>query len=137
MSESDIVSGVASHWDRMAMERELAEASARLVEQADELTALRARVKELEGQHKGLVLQNALLRQRPDLPVDRIPAADDVARLRAKVEKLEGALRVYAGPVGGNDFPHWSDGYPGGVMVDWNTLDYGETARAALGDTHE
>ena len=36
------------------------------------------RIAQLEGQHKGLALQNALLRQRPDLPVDRIPAAAEV-----------------------------------------------------------
>lgn len=57
---------------------------------------------------------------------------NEIARLTARVKELEEALRVYAGPTGGNDFPHWCDGYPGGVMVEWNTLDFGEVARAAL-----
>lgn len=60
---------------------------------------------------------------------------EDRTALRAEVEKLKAALRVYAGPVGGDNFPHWSDGYPGGVMVEWNTIDFGDAARAALGDT--
>lgn len=55
--------------------------------------AMAKRVKELEGQHKGLVLQNALLRQRRDLPVDRIPAAQEVDAMRARIAQLEAALR--------------------------------------------
>ena len=62
-------------------------------------------------------------------------AAENNETLRAEVERLKTALRVYAGPVGGDSFPHWSDGYPGGVMVEWNTIDFGDAARAALGDT--
>ena len=50
----------------------------------NEIDTLRARVAELEGQHKGLVIQNATLRQRPDLPADRIPAANRVAELEAE-----------------------------------------------------
>jgi hypothetical protein len=61
---------------------------------ADTITALRSRVVDLEGQNKGLVLQNALLRQRPDLPVDRIPAAREVVALRAEVERLKGNMRA-------------------------------------------
>jgi hypothetical protein len=45
--------------------------------------------------------------------------------LRARVAELEEALRFYAE---GN----WSDGYPGGVQIDDNTLDFGGVARAAL-----
>jgi hypothetical protein len=55
--------------------------------------AMAKRVKELEGQHKGLVLQNALLRQRRDLPVDRIPAAQEVDTMRARIAQLEAALQ--------------------------------------------
>lgn len=70
----------------------LATQSAELIRQDAEITALRAEVAALKGQHKGLVLQNALLRQRPDLPVDRIPAAQEVDALRAEVAKLREAL---------------------------------------------
>lgn len=54
-------------------------------------------------------------------------AANEVDRLRA-------ALRFYACPVGGDTFPQWADGYPGGVLVDANNIDCGEVARAALGE---
>lgn len=60
----------------------------------DQNNALTARVAELEGQHKGLVIQNALLRQRPDLPADRIPAARGVEALTARVKELEAMLRT-------------------------------------------
>lgn len=60
-----------------------------LTDQDNCIKQLRVRIAELEGQHKGLVLQNALLRQRPDLPVDRIPAADEVEKLRARIAALE------------------------------------------------
>jgi uncharacterized protein (DUF3084 family) len=56
-------------------------------------TALRARVAELEGQHKGLVLNNAMLRQRPDLPADRIPAAQAYEK---RIAELEAALKPFA-----------------------------------------
>ena len=66
-----------------------------LSEREDEITRLRAEAVALKGQHKGLVLQNALLRQRPDLPVDRIPAAREVDALRAenaRLRQLEASL---------------------------------------------
>ena len=43
----------------------------------------------------------------------------------AEIERLRAALEFYAGG-------EWSDGYPGGVKVDDNTLDFGDIARAAL-----
>ena len=50
-----------------------------------------ARTRQLEGENKALVLQNAMLRQRPDLPVDRLPAAreyeEEIARLRRCLAK--------------------------------------------------
>jgi hypothetical protein len=58
--------------------------------------------------------------------------------LQADKAKLREALRVYAGPMewtqegGWGMFPVWADGYPGGVYLDDNTLDFGEAARAAL-----
>ena len=60
------------------------------------------------------------------------------AALKAENERLREALRIYAGPMewtqegGWGVFPVWADGYPGGVYVDDNTLDYGDAARAAL-----
>lgn len=52
-------------------------------------------------------------------------AADEIERLRAANAELVEALRFYASG-------EWSDGYPGGVKIDDNTLDFGDTARAAL-----
>lgn len=58
----------------------------KITRQADEIERLRRRVITLEGQRKGLVLANAMLRQRDDLPADRIPAAKryhaEIGRLR-------------------------------------------------------
>jgi len=98
---------------------------------------LTARVKELEGQHKGLVLQNALLRQRPDLPVDRIPAAKEVEALTARVKELEAALEIMS-MMGGYTKFHPDETAPG---VEQNTYSWGvsdgykemaEMARAVL-----
>ena len=61
--------------------------------------------------------------------------------LQADNAKLREALRVYAGPMewtqegGWGMFPVWANGYPGGVYLDDNTLDFGEAAREALQET--
>lgn len=61
----------------------------KVTRQAEEIEKLRRRIIMLEGQRKGLVLANALLRQRNDLPVDRLPAArryhQEISRLRSLV----------------------------------------------------
>jgi len=67
--------------------------------------------------------------------------AKTIEALQADNAKLRAALRVYAGPMewtqegGWGMFPVWADGYPGGVYLDDNTLDFGEAARAALQET--
>lgn len=53
---------------------------------------LKAQVKMLEDQHKHLTQQNALLRQRPDLPVDRIPAVNHLDKLDRERRLAEGML---------------------------------------------
>jgi hypothetical protein len=66
--------------------------------------------------------------------------ADRIEALTAEIELYRQALRVYAGPMewtkegGWGMFPVWADGYPGGVYIDDNTLDFGDAARAALGE---
>ncbi len=64
-------------------------------------------------------------------------AADRITALSAEVERLTEALTVYAGPVmdrGETEtFPCWANGYPGGVFIDDNTLDFGDAARQAIG----
>lgn len=59
-------------------------------------------------------------------------AADTITRLTSKNEKLRAALELYACGMNHLEYPHWCDGYPGGIMVSENVLDMGETARAAL-----
>jgi hypothetical protein len=65
-------------------------------------------------------------------------ANKEIEALTAENERLREALRVYAGPLewtqegGWGMFPVWADGYPGGVYIDDNTLDFGDAARAAL-----
>jgi hypothetical protein len=63
---------------------------------------------------------------------------DRIEAQAAKIERLREALQVYAGPMewtqegGWGMFPVWADGYPGGVYIDDDTLDFGDAARAAL-----
>ena len=65
-------------------------------------------------------------------------ASARIEALTAEIEELRKALRVYAGPLewtqegGWGMFPVWADGYPGGVYIDDDTLDFGDAARAAL-----
>ena len=54
----------------------------------DEVERLQNLVQELEGQHKALVIQNSLLRQRPDLPSDRIPVHNAIDLMAKKIEQL-------------------------------------------------
>ena len=49
-------------------------------------TRLKLRITELEANNKNLTEKNAFLRQRPDLPVDRIPA---YTAMKATIDKLE------------------------------------------------
>ena len=53
---------------------------------AKEYAFKQAKVEELTANNANLVEKNAFLRQRPDLPVDRIPA---YTAMQAKVEQLE------------------------------------------------
>ena len=77
---------------------------------------------------------------RAHLPMGKTlrQAADRIEALIAENERLREALRVYAGPLewtqegGWGMFPVWADGYPGGVYIDDDTLDFGDAARAAL-----
>jgi hypothetical protein len=71
-------------------------------------------------------------------PEPTVTDADRIEALTAENERLREALRVYAGPLewtqegGWGMFPVWADGYPGGVYIDDDTLDFGDAARAAL-----
>ena len=66
-----------------------------------------------------------------------------IEALQADNARLREALRVYAGPMewtqegGWGMFPVWADGYPGGVYLDDNTLDFGDAAREALQETSD
>lgn len=56
----------------------------------EKIASLEARIKELDGDKKGLVMANALLRQRHDLPVDRIPAYKE---FQDKITSLETEIK--------------------------------------------
>ncbi|MGP7732980.1 hypothetical protein [Oceanimonas smirnovii] len=62
--------------------------SAAVFEAASRLEELDQQVRKLQGDNKALVSQNQYLRQRPDLPVDRIPAYKKHAE---QIKQLENA----------------------------------------------
>lgn len=78
------------------LEKQIASLLNTLADERTESMRLRARVTELEGQHKGLVLNNAILRERPDLPLNRIPAARAMTKLYEDNERLRAALEQIA-----------------------------------------
>jgi hypothetical protein len=73
-----------------------------------------------------------------DFASSLIVAENNLSHVSEEKERLREALRVYAGPMewtqegGWGMFPVWADGYPGGVYIDDETLDFGDAARAAL-----
>ena len=73
-----------------------------------------------------------------DFASSLIVAENNLSHVSEENERLREALRVYAGPMewtqegGWGMFPVWADGYPGGVYIDDETLDFGDAARAAL-----
>jgi hypothetical protein len=75
-----------------------------------------------------------------DFASSLIVAENNLSHVSEENERLREALRVYAGPMewtqegGWGVFPVWADGYPGGVYIDDKTLDFGDAARAALGE---
>jgi hypothetical protein len=113
------------------------EATDRAIREAT--SALQARLKDMSER---LESSDALRLDRERATLDLHTRVEAQA---AEIERLREALKVYAGPMewqnleGGHDgwgrFPVWADGYPGGVYVDDNTLDFGDAARAALGET--
>lgn len=54
----------------------------------DEVAELKKRIRDLEGQHKGLVAVNAVLRERPDLPIERLPVAREIAKMVEEMAML-------------------------------------------------
>jgi NTP pyrophosphatase (non-canonical NTP hydrolase) len=55
----------------------------RFCEQDAELARLRAELEHWKANHATEVMKNAVLRQRPDLPVDRLPVMRELEKLRA------------------------------------------------------
>lgn len=73
---------------------ELLDAAAALTDAADAIVRLRADVKHWQSNHNVLVEKNAFLSQRPDLPVDRIPAYAALVHAREFVRIQEGRIDV-------------------------------------------
>ena len=55
------------------------------------------RVRQLEGENKALVIKNKFLRERPDLPVDRIPVYEtfcrEIIKANEEIDTLKSKLR--------------------------------------------
>lgn len=54
----------------------------------DEVAELKKRIRDLEGMKNGLVITNAVLRERPDLPLDRLPVAREIAKMVGEMAML-------------------------------------------------
>lgn len=62
--------------------------------------ALLSEIKKLESNNSNLVFRNKVLRERHDLPLDRIPAHDAIVSLQYERDKLKAenkALRLFTG----------------------------------------
>ena len=53
-----------------------------------EIESLKQQVNHWKANHDNMVLKNAVLSQRPDLPLDRIPACEEIDKLRGQVKVL-------------------------------------------------
>ena len=70
---------------------ELAQSS--LTQRTAELEAANKRIHDLECQHQDLCLRNQILRDRPDLPVERASFHAEVVRMQAELERVRGELQ--------------------------------------------
>ena len=61
------------------------------------LTQRTAELEAAKAQHKDLVLRNRILRDRPDLPVERTSFHDEVVKLQAELERVRGERDEQAG----------------------------------------
>ena len=69
---------------------ELAQSS--LTQRTAELEAANKRIHDLECQHQDLCLRNQILRDRPDLPVERASFHAEVVRMQAELERVRGEI---------------------------------------------
>ena len=63
---------------------------ATLTQRTAELEAANKRIHDLECQHQDLCLRNQILRDRPDLPVERASFHAEVVRMQAELERVRG-----------------------------------------------
>ena len=61
-------------------------------QQTAELEAANKRIHDLECQHQDLCLRNQILRDRPDLPVERASFHAEVVRMQAELERVRGEI---------------------------------------------
>jgi hypothetical protein len=98
------------------------------------LQAMQARAEAAERErdhwkanHAEMVQRNAVLRERPDLPADRLPS---IARYEARVKELEEAVRGLLGIV--DDSAGVSGYHLNGDVAEWDEFAEVEAARTAL-----
>ena len=63
-----------------------------LTQRTAELEAANKRIHDLECQHQDLCLRNQILRDRPDLPVERASFHAEVVRMQAELERVRGEI---------------------------------------------
>jgi hypothetical protein len=97
--------------------------------------------KERQDRIEALTAENERLASvATDFASSLIVAENNLSHVSEENKRFQEALRVYAGPLewtqegGWGVFPVWADGYPGGVYIDDENLDFGNAARAALGE---
>ena len=71
----------------------IADLKAQLTQRTAELEAANKRIHDLECQHQDLCLRNQILRDRPDLPVERASFHAEVVRMQAELERVRGELQ--------------------------------------------
>ena len=70
----------------------IADLQSQLTQRTAELEAANKRIHDLECQHQDLCLRNQILRDRPDLPVERASFHAEVVRMQAELERVRGEI---------------------------------------------
>ena len=77
-------------WWLAAYKQSIELAQSSLTQRTAELEAANKRIHDLECQHQDLCLRNQILRDRPDLPVERASFHAEVVRMQAELERVRG-----------------------------------------------
>lgn len=84
----------------MTKENDWKEGTLRRILQTNKEEELRKRAEQAEANHADMVNRNRILLQRPDLPVDRIPAHSELVRLQGENTTLKSNIKELATIIG-------------------------------------